>query len=116
MVRGSESQKRPMGPPVSHIEIAASPLVEPFLFVFWKMGMTEDDDLKSLHKLPMSKGFEGRRRMRRLSHVVLMVAHAVEPSGDEAGNLRACQMNETIGPWVLQHPSKSPILPLLWIG
>jgi hypothetical protein len=75
MIRGSESQKRPMGPPVPHIEIAVSPLIEPFLFVFGKMGMTEDDNFKSLHELPMSEGLKSRRRMRRLSHMILLVAH-----------------------------------------
>jgi len=64
-----------MGPPVPDIEIAASPLIEPFLFIFWKMGMTEDDNFKSLQELPMSEGLKSRRRMRRLSCVILLVAH-----------------------------------------
>lgn len=105
-----------MGPPVPHIEIAASPLIEPFLFVFGKMGMTEDDDFKSLHELPMSEDPESWRRMRRLSHVILLVAHLAEPSGDWAGESRACQMDEAIGPLVLQQPSKSSIPPLFGIG
>jgi hypothetical protein len=56
-----------MGPPVPDIEIAASPLIEPLHFVFWKMGMTEDDNFKSLYELPMSEGLKSRKRMRRLS-------------------------------------------------
>jgi hypothetical protein len=68
--------------PVPDIEIVASSPVEPFLFVFRKMGMTEDNDFKPFIELPMSKGLERRRRLRRLLHVILLVAHLAKPSGD----------------------------------
>lgn len=105
-----------MGPPVPDIEIAASPLIEPLHFVFWKMGMTEDDNFKSLHELPMSESLKSRRRMRRLSYVILLVAHLAEPSGDRTGESGACPLHEAIGQLVLQHPSKSSIPPLFGIG
>jgi len=105
-----------MGPPVPDVEIAASPLTEPFFFVFGKMGMTKDDNFKPLHELPMSEGLESLRWMRRLSHVILLIAHAAEPLGNWAGELRAYPLHETIGPLVLQHSSKNSILPLFGIG
>ncbi len=105
-----------MGLPAPDIKIATSLPIEPLLFVFWKMGMTEDDNIKSLHELPMSEGLESRRRIERLFHVILLVAHLAEPSGDGAGEFWACPLHKTIGPSVLQRPSKSSILPLFWIG
>jgi hypothetical protein len=75
MIRGSESQKRSMGPPVPHIEIAAPPFIKPLFLLLGKMGMAEDDDFKSLSELPMSEGLESQRWMRRFSHVILLVTH-----------------------------------------
>jgi len=82
MIGRREPQKGPMTLPIPHIEIAASPPIEAFLFVLWKMRMAQDDNFISLQELPVGKGLESRRRMESLSRVILLITHLTEPPGN----------------------------------
>jgi hypothetical protein len=104
-----------MGHPIPDIKIKRSPSVYPFLNLFRKMGVTEDDDLETLQKLSMGKALEDRGWFGGKSCMVLLITQSAQSLGNSTGEVWPCELNDTVGPPIFEDPSKSPIPPLAWV-
>jgi hypothetical protein len=114
-VRRRKPQIGMMGDPISHIKIEAPPSFNLLIHPFRKVGMTQDNDLKSFQKFLVRKEPEGLSHPLGVPVVIDLVALAIQSLGYPTAPVGADESDQTVSPPVLNHPPVESIFPLLRI-
>ena len=112
MIRRGEPQIGLVCHPISDIKIEASPPFDPFFGLFWKVGMAQDNDLKSFFKFLMRKKLKSRGHPLGAGRMIFLTTLATHLQCDATAPARTCKLDQTKHPAALNDPPEASIFPL----
>jgi hypothetical protein len=115
MVRGCKPQIRAMRDPIPHVNVKAFPSSDHLFDPSRRVGMTQDNDLKSLQKFLVCKGLKGREKVLGFTGVIDLAALVAHLQGNPTAPRRTHPLNEMIHPSVFDDPPEESIFPLVGI-